>query len=165
MNLEDGLRRLRGGDGPVPAQRRRLSVYLDADVMLSLAHAEQHHQGRSAAAEAVIASFFSPDADERREAAVVKRLDRIDRRMQRLERDLGIAVETLAVFVRFWLALTPQLPEIAQAAARSKAQARYDSFLEALGRRLTEGAMLRREIGEDTEPQSATATGVRPGTT
>lgn len=32
---------------------------------------------------------------------VAKRLDQIDRRMTRLERDVGIAVETLAVFIRY----------------------------------------------------------------
>jgi hypothetical protein len=54
-------------------------------------------------AEAAIASFLSPDAAERQEAVITKRLDQLDRRMTRLERDLGISVETLAVFVRFWL--------------------------------------------------------------
>jgi hypothetical protein len=31
--------------------------------------------------------------------------------MQRLERDVGIAVEAMAVFVGFWLTSTPALPE------------------------------------------------------
>ena len=56
-------------------------------------------------AESAIASFLSPDADERREAVIGKRLDGIDRRMQRLERDTSIAVETMALFIRFWLEL------------------------------------------------------------
>lgn len=128
----------------------RLSVYLDPDMMHSLAdHADRRNQSRSMTAEAAIASFLSPDADERREAATVKRLDRIDRRMQRLERDLGIAVETMAVFVLFWLASTPQLPDAAQAATRAKAGARYDGFLEALGRRLASGPNLKQELSDD----------------
>ena len=88
----------------------RLSVYLDPDLMRSLAdYAARRDQSRSLIAEAAIASFLSPDADERREAAIVKRLDGIDRRMQRLERDIGITVEMMAVFIRFWLGSTPQL--------------------------------------------------------
>lgn len=130
----------------------RLSVYLDPDVMHSLAdYSERRHQSRSMIAEAAIASFFSPDADERREAATVKRLDRVDRRLQRLERDLGIAVETTAVFVLFWLASTPQVPDAAQAATRSKSRERYASFLDALGRRLAQGPKLRQEIPEDVD--------------
>ena len=128
----------------------RLSVYLDPDVMCGLADiANRRDQSRSFIAEAAIASFLSPDADERREAVITKRLDSLDRRMQRLERDLGIAVEMMAVFIRFWLASTPQLPDTAQAAARAKAGERYDNFLEVLGRRLAKGPKLRQEIGEE----------------
>jgi predicted transcriptional regulator len=144
-------------------KKLRLSVYLDPDVMRLLADcAERRNQSRSMIAEAAIASFLSPDADERLEAAIAKRLDRIDRRMQRLERDLGIAVETIAVFVLFWLASTPQMPDAAQAATRSKARERYRSFLEALGRRLANGPKLRREIGEDVDrvPADGTATSI-----
>ena len=104
------------------APKTRLSVYLDPDIMQSLAaYAARREQSRSLIAEAAIASFLSPDAAERQEAVVTRRLDQFDRRMQRLERDLGIAVEAMAVFVGFWLTSTPALPEPAQAAARAKA--------------------------------------------
>lgn len=132
----------------------RLSVYLDPAVMRLLADfAARRDKSRSLIAEAAIASFLSPDADERREAVIAKRLDGIDRRMQRLERDTAIAIETLALFVRFWLGSTPPLPDTIQATTRAKALERYDSFLEALGRRLAKGPKLRQEIGEDVGPQ------------
>lgn len=131
-------------------KKQRLSVYVDPDVMKSLAdYAARRDQSRSLIAEAAIASFLSPDAAERQEAATTKRLDQLDRRMIRMERDLGISVETLAVFVRFWLTTNPPLPEPAQAAARAKAGERYDAFVVALGRRLAKGPKLRQEISED----------------
>ncbi|MGB3274307.1 MAG: CopG family transcriptional regulator [Xanthobacteraceae bacterium] len=137
-------------------KKARLSVYLDQDLMRSLAdYAARRDQSRSLIAEAAIASLLSPDSDERQEAAIAKRLDKIDRRIQRLERDVGIAVETIAVFIHFWLASTPQLPDAAQAATRAKAADRYDSFLAALGRRLAEGTTLRQEISEDLASASA----------
>lgn len=94
-------------------------------------------------------SFLSPDHGERREAAFAKRLDSIDRRVQRLERDVGIAVEMIALFLRFWLASTPQLPEPAQAATRIKGSERYDQFLQTLSRRLAKGPSLLQEISDD----------------
>jgi len=131
-------------------KKQRLSVYLEPDVTKALADfAARRGQSRSLIAEAAIASFLSPDAAERQEAATAKRLDQLDRRMARVERDLGIAVETLAVFVRFWLTTSPPLPEPAQAAARAKAGERYDAFVAALGRRLATGPKLRQEISED----------------
>jgi len=130
-----------------------VSVYLDPEIMTMLAEfAARRGQSRSMIAEAAIASFLSPDADERREAAIVKRLDQIDRRISRLERDVGISVETLAVFVRFWLTSTPALPEPAAQAARAKASERYEAFVRALGRRLAAGPQLRQEISEDVSP-------------
>lgn len=131
-------------------KKKRLSIYLDPDLSHRLAdHAGRREQSRSTIAEAAIASFLSPDADERREAALAKRLDRIDRNIQRLERDIGIANEAFAIFMRSWLTSTAPLPETAQAAARAKGGERYDKFLEALGRRLAKGPRLRQELPED----------------
>lgn len=135
-----------------PRKKHRLSVYLDPDIMAVLAdYAARRDHSRSLVAEAAIASFLSPDAAERQEAATTKRLDQIDRRMTRVERDIGIAVETLAVFIRFWLISNPPLPEPAQAAAKAQAGKRYDAFVAALGRRLAQGPKLGQEISEDIE--------------
>ena len=134
----------------VGGKKTKISAYLDPEVMTMLAdYAARRDQSQSMIAEAAIASFLSPDAGERREAAIGKRLDQLDRRVMRLERDVGIAVETLAVFVRFWLTTTPALPEPAAQAARVKAGERYESFITALGRRLAQGPTLRQEIPED----------------
>ncbi len=133
-------------------KKQRLSVYLEPDVMRALtAHAARRGHSLSLIAEAGIASFLSPDSAERQEAVVTKRLDQLDRRMTRMERDLGIAVETLAIFVRFWLNSTPALPEPAAQAARAKAGERYEAFVSALGRRRANGPNLRQEISEDVE--------------
>jgi hypothetical protein len=131
-------------------KKQRLSAYLEPDVMNALAdYAARREVSLSLIAEAAIASFLSPDAAERKEAAITRRLDQIDRRAQRLERDLAIVTETLALFVRFWLSSTPALPESAMAEARAKGLERYDRFVEALGRRLAKGPKLRQEIAED----------------
>jgi len=131
-------------------KKAQISVYLDPAIMTMLAdHAARRDQSQSMIAEAAIASFLSPDAAERREAVIAKRLDQLDRRMTRLERDSGIAMESLAVFIKFWLATTPALPEPAAQAARAKAGERYDQFVTALGRRLAKGPKLRQEISED----------------
>ncbi|AYG66051.1 CopG family transcriptional regulator [Rhizobium sp. CCGE531] len=141
-------------DMAVTAERKqRLSVYLDPDLKRRLADfADRREQSASLIAEAAIASFLSPDADERREAVVVKRLDRIDRNLRCLERDLEIASETLALFIRFWLNATVPLPDEVQAEARAKGAQRYDQFVQALGRRLTQGQKpLHREVSQEID--------------
>ncbi|WEX08515.1 CopG family transcriptional regulator [Chelativorans sp. AA-79] len=139
-----------------PDKKKRLSVYLDPELMRLLADfADRREQSRSLIAEAAIASFLSPDADERQEAATAKRLDRIDRNVQRLERDIGIANEAFAIFIRAWLTSTASLPEAANTAARARGGERYDRFLEALGRRLARGPKLRQEVPEDIKAGNA----------
>lgn len=131
-------------------KKTQISVYLDPDVMTMLAdYAARRNQSQSLVAEAAIASFLSPDAADRREAAFAKRLDQLDRRLARTERDVGIGIESLAVFIRFWLATTPALPEPLAQAARAMAGERYDAFVTALGRRLAKGPRLRHEIPDD----------------
>ena len=132
-------------------KKQRLSVYVDPPVMRALGdYAARRDHSLSLVAEAAIASFLSPDTAERHEAAMARRLDQLDRRMQRLERDVSINIETIALFVRFWLTTTPQLPEPAQAAARAKGAERYDAFLEALGRRLVNGSKMFDDIPSDS---------------
>ena len=143
--------------------KERLSVYLDPHVMRSLIdYADRRGKSKSLVAEAAIASFLSPDAAERQEATLARRLDRLARQTERLERDVGIAVETLALFVRFWLMATPALPEQAQAAARAKGVERYHAFIEALGRRLAKGPTLLREVSVDIAAGSESNASAKP---
>jgi len=131
-------------------KKKKTTIYLDPDVEATLAEfAARRDRSQSMIAEAAIASFLSPDDAERREAIIVKRLDQLDRRMTRVERDVGIAVESLAVFIRFWLTTTPTLPEPAAKAAKAKSAERYEAFITALGRRLAQGPKLRQEVSED----------------
>lgn len=55
----------------------------------------------------------------------------------------------MALFIRFWLTITPPLPNDAQAAAQAKGRERFEGFVEALGRRLQKGRSFLREIPED----------------
>jgi hypothetical protein len=131
-------------------KKLRLSVYLDPEIMAQLTDlAGRKEQSKSLIAEAAIMSFLTPDDADQREAAFARRLDLLTRQGERLERDLSIAVEALALFIRFWLTVTPSLPESAQTAAQAKGRERFESFLETLGRRLSKGQSLLREVSID----------------
>ena len=132
--------------------RQRMNIYLPPELLKQIADlADRKKLSRSAIVEAAVASFLSPDGADRREAAFARRLDRMSRQVQRLERNLGIAIETLALFVRFWLTITPPLAPDAQASAQIKGRQRYEGFVEALGQRLQTGQSLLREIPEDVD--------------
>ncbi|MEH2595102.1 hypothetical protein V1278_002015 [Bradyrhizobium sp. AZCC 1577] len=130
--------------------RDRMNVYFPPELLKQITDlADRRKLSRSAIVEAAVASFLSPDATDRREAAFTRRLDRLSRQMQRLERDVGLTAETLALFIRFWLTITPPLPNDAQSAAQLKGRERFEGFVEALGRRLQKGQSFLREIPDD----------------
>ncbi len=132
--------------------KQRVSVYLDAAMMQRLeALAKKQRQPKSAVGEAAILSFLTADDADRWEAAMSRRMDRLVRQVERLERDQSFAVETLALFVRAWLTATPALPDAQQAAAQAKGRERYESFLDALGRRMARGQRLADEVTHDLE--------------
>jgi predicted transcriptional regulator len=101
--------------------------------------------------EIALDSYLSPDGADRLEAALARRLDRMTRTIERLERHSTITNETLALFVRFWLTHTPPLPDTAQTAAQAKGRERYEGFVEAVGRRLARGTSLLDEITREIE--------------
>jgi hypothetical protein len=141
-----------------------MNVYMPPELLQQIADlASRRRLSQSAIVEAAVTSFLSPDGADRREAAFARRLDRLTRQVQRLERNAGITMETLAMFVRFFLTVTPPLPPDAQASAQAKGQKRYEGFVETLGQRLQKGQSFLNEIPEDVDGPSRGARGGEPG--
>ena len=107
---------------------------------------------KSSIVAAALASWLSPDAADQREAALAKRLDRLSRQTERLERDQNIQIETLALFIRYYLTVSTPVPEAHQEAARAQGKARFEQFVEQLGRHLLRGRSLVRDVVEELHP-------------
>jgi predicted transcriptional regulator len=139
--------------------RTKHTFRLPPDLASQLAdHANRKRVPQALIVETALASFLSPDNSERMEAALGRRLDRLTRHVERLERHITISNEALALFVRFWLTATPPLPDTAQPAAQTKGRERYEGFVEALGRRLARGQTLAQEISLDIDPAQTSPT-------
>lgn len=125
-------------------------VYLPAELARAVDQlAARSRRPKSEIVRAAVASFMSADGADQLEAAIGRRLDRISRQLERLERDLGISNEAHALFIRAWLSATPALPEAGRASAEAKGRERYLGFVEALGRRLAAGRSLAKEVLEE----------------
>lgn len=133
--------------------KSRLSVYLEPARLRELeALARRKGQSKSLVAEAAIAAFLEADDPARPAAALLRRLDHQSRSGERLERDLMILTELVALFVRHWLTLAPAVPHAMQAAARARGQERYQALLDALGRRLAKGGRLSQDVRGEGAP-------------
>ena len=143
--------------------KRRISVYLELSLLEQLEKvATRQKLTKSVVIESALASFLSPDSADRLEAAFARRLDRLSRQSERLERNLAIAAETLALFVRFWLTTTPPSPAGADTAAQAKGRERYRAFLQAIGRRLAKGHSFIQEVSQDVQAQQANDSAPKP---
>ena len=109
---------------------------------------------KSSIVAAALASWLSPDAADQREAAIAKRLDRLTRQFERLERDQNIEIEALALFIRYYLTVSTPVPEAHQEAARAQGKARFQQFVDQLGRHLLRGRSLVRDVVEELQPDS-----------
>src|SRR3546814_13051707 len=107
--------------------RDRMNVYFPPEMLKQIVElADRKKLSRSAIVEAAVASFLSPDGADRREAAFTRRLDRLSRQAQRMERHLGVTAETLAPFVRLWHTITPPLQNAYQRAAPTRGPGWFD---------------------------------------
>jgi hypothetical protein len=134
--------------------RTRLNVFLEHDHAKRLGElAAMKGLLKSSIVAAALASFLSPDAGDRREAAFATRLDRLSRQFDKLERDQNILIETLALYVRYYLSVTASVPEAHQDAARAQGTARFEQFIQQLARHLQRGHSLVREVHEEVYPE------------
>lgn len=103
---------------------------------------------------AAVASFLSPESADHREAAIARRLDRLTRQFERLERDQAIGLETLALFIRHQLSVTAPIAEAQVEAARAQGLARFEQFIEQLARHLQRGPRVAQALAEATPAAS-----------
>jgi len=136
-------------------KRARLNIFIEPEHAKRLDRLAVHKGvSKSAVIAAALSSFLSPDGADQREAAITKRLDRLSRQFERLERDQNVLIETVALYVRYFLTVSIPVPEGQQEAARAQGRARFAQFIEQLGRHIQRGRSLVREVHEDIAPEA-----------
>ena len=133
--------------------RKRLNVYIEVEHVKRLRElSASRGVSKSAIVAASLASFLSPDAADRREAATAKRLDRRSNQFERLERDQSILIETLALFIRYELSVSTAIHEDHQEAVRAQGKVRFAKFVEQLGKHLQRGGSLVKDLSQEIFP-------------
>lgn len=130
--------------------RARLNLFIDPE------HAKRLNElaikkgvSKSSLVAAAVAAWLSPTSGDQRDTAMAKRLDRLSRQFERLERDQNILIETVALYVRHYLTVSSPIPEAHQEAARAQGRLRFAQFIEQVGRRLQKGRRLFDEVQAD----------------
>jgi hypothetical protein len=113
--------------------------------------AERERRSKSLVVETAVASFFSPDSADRREAAIARRLDVLTRQFERIDRHLTIFAEYLNNVVRLWIVTALPALTTPDKAARVKSFELQATLLRYVARRLARGRNVIQEISEDIE--------------
>lgn len=129
----------------------RLHIYLGTDRKRIQQEAKLRGVSMSKLAHAALVAFIDADKDKR-EALVLRRFDRLSRQLGKVDRDISVISETLALFIQYELAITPPIPVTDQAAAKAQARERFKQFISKVARRLVEGKSLVQEVVVEITP-------------
>lgn len=134
--------------------RTRLCVFVEREQARRVSELSVlHRRSKSSVVATALTSFLSPEGLDRREVAIVKRLDRLVSQFERLERDQTILMETLALFIRYQLSVSSSIPESSQEARRAQGKARFEKFIEQLARHLERGGSLSKQVYREIFPE------------
>ena len=136
----------------------RIGVYLSEQMAARLAAAAKRPgASKSAIVEAALAQFLCGD-DEVNYIPIDHRLSLMSRQLERLDQNLRIVNETVALQARYQLAVTPPLPAAALRAACALGSQRFDEFATQVGRRVQSGTSLMQETMDRLGKKLETAT-------
>jgi len=119
----------------VTKPRINIHVTPEADALLKRA-VQDGAASKAAVVDAAIKQLLDSKADERALQRIAQRLDKLTRAMERMA-DEGIAqTETLALFVLFYLCVTPPVPETLRGGAEAAGRKRFEHFIGQVAARL-----------------------------
>ncbi len=128
----------------MPSTKPRHNLHLDEDLTRRLlALAAKPGMSKAGIISAALRSYLDKEGAEVLDHLLQTRLNRLSGQLDRLERDQRIVVQTLAEFVRHHFLVTAAPPESELASRRAQAEARYQSFIETVGRQLAAGRQPR----------------------
>lgn len=124
----------------------RLIAYVDQRLHTQVAAAgAKPGWSQSAVVEAALKYFFSNAIEHERDALLIRRLDEMNRRLARMERDQQAQLELSDIGVHFQLIFGPRLKGEAWTAAVAQARPMFETYRKTLENRLAPG---RKLLGE-----------------
>ena len=116
---------------------------------------QTHHQTRSDVLARGLRWIVTPEFQEERERVLAETLDRIFLRLtrhdQRVQRELHILSEMLALFVRAYYNHTPRVPEPAREEFRASGKERFEAFMEALAEHVGRDDVRHPAVGQPSD--------------
>ena len=121
--------------------RVKTTLWLDREVLNAVAReAGQRKVSKQSIMENSLKERYSEAGQLDRDAVIADRLNKLERSQRRLEHQNEISAEAHALFVRMWLASTPEVSPGDKERAVQTARERFDRYLAQLAKRLGQKA-------------------------
>ena len=131
------------------ASKTKVTVYLSRMTVdrLNLA-CKDPSKNKSKLTEKALNTLLDPERDLSHDAGLVRRLDSLGRQVAIIDRHQQVVLESVGLFIRYYLTVTPPLAKSEQEPARAKGHQRFEFFISQLGKRLTGSQTLVSEVME-----------------
>jgi hypothetical protein len=135
-----------------PAKCRH-QLYLDADISERLETlAAKPGASKSAILADAVQAWLTKRGSHELDDRFGQRLERISAQLGRVERDQQVVMESLALFIRFFLTVNAPLPE-SDRAARAVGRDRFKAFIAQVGRNLASGTRTLQPADPVSDPE------------
>ncbi len=127
----------------------KVTVYLSRLVVdrLNLA-CKDPTKNKSKLTEKALNTLLASERDLSHDAGLLRRLDSLGRQVATIDRHQQVVLESLGLFLRYYLIVTPPLPKVEQEAARAMGHQRFEVFIGQLAKRLAGSQTLVSEVME-----------------
>lgn len=122
--------------------RVKTTLWLDREVLKAVTNeANERKVSKQSIMESSLKDRYSEEAQFDRDAVIADRLNKLERGQRQIAEQNETGAEALALFIRMWLASTPEVPHEQRDAAVQCARERYDRYLAQLAKRLGQGVI------------------------
>ncbi len=127
----------------------KVTVYLSRLVVdrLNLA-CKDPTKNKSKLTEKALNTLLDSERDPSHDAGLLRRLDSLGRQVAIIDRHQHVVLESLGLFIRYYLTVTPPLAKSEQEPARAKGHQHFEFFISQLGKRLGGSQTLVSEVME-----------------
>jgi|GEM_PF-296568 len=127
----------------------KVTVYLSRLVVdrLNLA-CKDPTKNKSKLTEKALNILLDSERDLSHDAVIVRKFDSLGRQVAIIDRHQHVVLESLGLFLRYYLTVTPPLPRAEQDPARAMGHQRFEFFISQLAKRLAGSQTLVSEVME-----------------
>ncbi len=136
--------------------KKRYTLYISRPLARKFDLIAQQRQGaKSALVEEALRANLEPQQHPGVEEGLARRLNELSKVVAAIGRDVTVGTETLGLFLRYFLTVTPPLSQSEQEPARLLGKERFHVLLTEVGRRVAERQRLAADVFQtisSTEP-------------